>query len=357
MNNKKDTIDLRKVAGRLWHRKKLYFTVFVITLILSVVWILPKPRFYDSKVSLAPEMAGADMAGGTLGSIASSFGVNLGDMQTSDAIYPELYPDLVSSSNFLVSLFNIKVKTEDGTISTDYYTYLSKHQKRSPWDYPGIWFRQFIQGLLPSKKVSKSANKKGGADAFDLSEQQDAIVNKLRNDITCNVDRKNNVITISVRDQDRLICATMADSVRVRLQKFITDYRTSKARNDVEYYDRLTSEAKRDYERVRQTYSAYSDANMDVILQSFKSKQEDLENDMQLKFNTYTAFNTQLQAAKAKLQEHTPAFTIIQAATMPIKPSGPKRMIFIVGMMFLAFVATSAWILRKDLCDLILPKQ
>ena len=94
-----------------------------------------------------------------------------------------------------------------------------------------------------------------------------------------------------------------------------------------------------------------------MTLQSIRSKQEDLENDMQLKFNAYTAFNTQLQAARANLQKRTPAFTVIQGASVPIKPAGPKRMIAIIGFMFLAFALATIFFLRKDMLDLIAPQK
>ena len=44
---------------------------------------------------------------------------------------------------------------------------------------------------------------------------------------------------------------------------------------------------------------------------------QDMENDMQLKFNTYNTLNTQLQAAKAKVQERTPAFAVLKAPDIP----------------------------------------
>lgn len=85
------------------------------------------------------------------------------------------------------------------------------------------------------------------------------------------------MISISVEAQDPLICATLTDTVQNRLQQFITDYRTSKARKDLEYYQELCSEAKSKYEKVRQTYGSYADANNDIILESYKLKENDLE--------------------------------------------------------------------------------
>lgn len=96
-------------------------------------------------------------------------------------------------------------------------------------------------------------------------------------------------------------------------------------------------------------YGAYSDANTDVILASMKSKQEDLENDMQLKFNAYNAMMTQYQAAKAKVQERTPAFTVVKGAAVPIKAAKPKRMLFVLGMLVLSFFITTFGIIRKEL--------
>jgi hypothetical protein len=34
---------------------------------------------------------------------------------------------------------------------------------------------------------------------------------------------------------------------------------------------------------------------------------------------------------------------------VPIKPTGPKRMIFVIGMVILAFFGTIGWILKDEL--------
>ena len=88
----------------------------------------------------------------------------------------------------------------------------------------------------------------------------------------------------------------------------------------------------------------------------YRAKQNDLENDMQLKYNTYTTINTQLQAAKAKVQEKTTAFTVLKGAAVPIKPTGPKRMIFIFGMLILAAFGTMVYIIKNDIISAIKQK-
>ena len=350
-NNNTNIIDLREIIKRIWDKKMVFLKVLPIVFVLSCVYILPEPRYYTSNVTLAPEM-GSVTGGGSLTSIASSFGVDLGTLQNSDAIYPDLYPDLMESTEFVVSLFDTKVTNLDGDIQTDYFTYLAKHRKRSIWKKPGDWVKKQIRRLTEPKQIPTPNNSEKGVNPFFLNKKQHGIVGVIRENITCNVDKKTSVITITVKDQDKLICASMADSVRVRLQEYITNYRTHKAKIDVEHYSKLTTEAKHIYEKARQLYGSFSDANSDVILESYRAKRNDLENDMQLKYNTYTALNTQLQAAKAKLQEITPAFTVIQCASVPEKPAGPKRMLFVLGMIFFAAIVTTFWLI-KDILGIV----
>lgn len=116
----------------------------------------------------------------------------------------------------------------------------------------------------------------------------------------------------------------------------------------MEYYKRLMNKAKANYEKVRRQYGSYSDANMDVILESVKSKTEDIENDMQLKYNAYTALNTQYQSALAKVQERTPAFTIIQKPYMPYKASSTPRSIVVLMFMILGVFADFVWVFIQE---------
>ena len=182
---------------------------------------------------------------------------------------------------------------------------------------------------------------------FRLTKRQDQIARSIANKVSCTVDKKNYVISISVEAQDPLICATLTDTVQARLQQFITDYRTSKARKDLEYYQKLWSDAKIKYEKVRQAYGSYADANNDIILESYKLKENDLENEMQLLYNNYTALQAQVQQARAKLTLQTPAFTTLQSASVPLKPAGPKRMLFVIGMTFLTFMIITFFSIRK----------
>lgn len=340
-------IDFAKIWPALLSKKKLFFRVWGITFILSCIWILPQPRYYTTEVSVAPESAEAkDM--GNLASLASNFGVNIGN-GSSDAIYPQLYPDLFESTKFLVGLLDIKVRTQDGEVETDYYTYMKDHQKQNILLWPFLPLKRWLSSVF-SKPEEEIPGKDGKRfDPFELSWTTNGIIKKIQDNVQCTYSRTTDVVTIEVTDQDPLVCALLADSIKQHLQDFVTEYRTKKSRIDLEYYEKLTAEAKAMYDKSRLKYAAFSDASTNVSLRSVELKMQDMENDMQAKYNIYTAMSTRLEAAAAKVQESTPAFTELKNATVPIKPAGPKRMIFVAVMLFLATCGTIIHLYRKEL--------
>ena len=336
--NEDDTIDLREIGSRLWRKKWWFATLLPVAAVLSAIIIVDVPRTYTTSTTMAPEVENPVASGGALSSIAASFGFDMSSVQSTDAISPTLYPDLMEDNGFVANLFDIRVATADKQVDTTYYAYMRYHQKQSWLAQQGDTINKKLKKLFPKQDTDFKGNtSKTEFNPYFLSKKDDGIVNKMRDNISISVDKKTGVISISATAQDPLVCQTLADSVRERLQDFIIQYRTSKARRDVEYYEKLTDDARAEYEKTRRLYAKTADENLDVVLESEKSKIEDLENTMQMQYNTYTAMCTQLEAARAKLRQYTPVFTVVKGADVPIKATGPKRMIFVAFWVFFTF--------------------
>lgn len=342
-------IDYRKLFQALWAKRKLYYYTVPITVILAIIIIFPQPRYYTCDVMLAPE-GGEDMSGSSLSNLASSFGFNIGGI-SNDAIYPMLYPDLFESTDFLVGILNIKLKfvdIDDNLIDTDYYTYLTKYKKRNWLTKPFTdAYASIVRLISPLKDSEKRVGDASKLDPFLLSREDYKLVQKFKTILSCSVDKKTNVTTITVKDQDRIACALLADSIKSRLQVFITEYRTSKARQDMVYYSTLAEEAKAEYDKSVINYCKFADAHPRTVLESYAAKRTELENDVQMKYETYTTLIKQYEISKAKVQEKTPAFMTLKNASAPIKPAGPKRMIFTIVAFLLAIIGTTGYILRS----------
>ena len=351
-------VDFVKMYKDLLKHRKLYYKVLPIAFVLAAVYALAIPNFYKCTVKLSPEMS-SSRTNSSLLSLASNFGFNMGKStggMGTEALFPTLYPDLVNSTDFKVSLFPVPVTIEgnkkkgiqDRTMS--YYEYLENEQK-SPWfsailAAPGKLVGWFIS--LFRQKPSDLEDQEKAVDPFRLTKKQAMIIKAINSKVLCDVDKKTMVITIQVTDQNPVIAATMADTVKTRLQKFITDYRTSKVRVDLEHYKKICEETKARYEVARQKYSEFVDANQYIILQTVRQEQVDLENEMQLQYNAYMQAAQQLVNAEAKVQEETPAFTTLQSATVPVRKAGPSRAKMCLMFVFLMFVCTSGWILYKE---------
>lgn len=347
--NKKKIININVLnVLNLLKRDKRTICIYVgFAAVLGLIVAFTTPKIYKSTVILAPEESGAGFSG-SISSLASMVGMNMRIGQTGDAIYPEIYPDLVSSTDFLIGLFPVMVTTEKQDVKCDYYTYLLKHTKAALTDYPFIGLRELLKLLTSKDKQDERIRMKGVVTPLWLTKEEDGVAKMISDNINCSVDKKTNVITITVTDQDPLVAALMADSVKSHLQVAITDYRTKKARVDLDYMQKLFDEIRRQYDKARQVYASYADANQDVLLQSYKMKEEDLENDMQLKYNIYQQVVEQLQLANAKVQERTPAFTVIQSATVPLKHSSRSKLATLIIWMFLGLMLRTGIVLWKN---------
>ena len=335
-------IDLLELAMKLWDQRKKLIIWSVCGAVIGLIIAFSIPREYTTDVKLAPETTDNKAAAGGLGALASMAGLGT-SASGADAVYPQLYPDVVSSVPFVTSLFNVKITTSDKdepqTMTVEQYM---EDELRAPWwsVITGAPFK--LLGML------RGGDEEGGTkplDNFRLTQDEARLVEAVNRRITASVDQKTSVVTISVMMQDPLVSAVLADTVVNRLQAYVTDYRTNKARKDLEYAETLNEEAKADYYAAQQKYAEYLDRNQGLAFQSARITSDRLQNEAQLAFSLYNQTAQQVQKAKAKVQETTPVYAIITPATVPVKPTSPRKALILVGFTFLAFVACAAWIL------------
>lgn len=335
-------IDIMELAMKLWSRRRFVIKWCVIGAVVGLVVAFSIPREYSTSVTLSPEVndpSAAKKSG--LSALASMAGIG-GMSSGADAVNPLLYPDVVGSVPFLTSLFDVEVKTkEDGKQIT-----VEQYMKD---DIRGTWWG-YILGL-PFKALAllRSSDDEEGEghqlNNFQLTATESEMVEALSKRVTASVDQKTSVITISVMMQDPLVSAMLADTVVARLQNYITDYRTNKARIDLAYAQKLNDEARKEYYDAQQRYADYLDHNQGLAFRSAETVSERLQNEAQLAFSLYNQTAQQVQQAQAKVQEATPVYAVITPATVPNKPVKPRKAMILIGFTFLAFVASAAWIL------------
>lgn len=334
-------IDLLELVYKLWEQRRLILIWCMWGVLAGLIIAFSIPREYTTTVKLAPESkSGRTSISGGLGALASMAGISTAANSGSDAVYPQLYPDILESVPFATSLFDVPVTDKEG----DNYTvkeYLLEKTK-TPWWGVIIALPSKAIGLIKGKQEIDSVHV---LNNFNLTPEETDLVNTIRKRVTASVDQKTNVITISANMQDPMVSAILADSVVYRLREYITDYRTNKARQDLEYAQKLNGEAQQEYYNAQQRLADYIDRNQNLATRSAQVTRERLENESALAFNLYNETSLQVQAAKSRVQETTPVYTEITPATVPMRPTSPRKGLIIGGCTFLAFLACCAWIL------------
>lgn len=334
-----DLMDLlRKVVGI----RKLIYKAAVIGLVIGLIVAISIPKKYTVEVTLSPEMGSAK--GGGLSGLAASFlgsGVTMGD--GIDALNASLSADIVSSTPFLLELTTMNIPvTKDEMMTLDAYL----DEESFPWwsyviGLPDMIF-DGIKSLFTEEDESISSDK-ASLGTIELSKEESKKIETLKKMINASVDKKTSMTSVAVTLQKPRVAAVVADSVVKKLQEHIINYRTSKAKEDCIYLEKLFKERQQEYYAAQQKYADYLDSHDNIILHSVRAEQERFQNDMSLAYQVYSQVAGQLQVARAKVQEEKPVFAVVEPAVVPLKPSGISKKIYVLVFIFLSVCVVISW--------------
>ena len=242
-----------QLAQYIRSKKRVFILNTIIGVALGFVVAYSIPKTYTSKMSLAVESQRDTKIGGNMGALASMAGVNLGSSE--DAISPELYPDVFSTNKFLIDLLRAPVQTTKGKKYKSYVDY-TQAEERSTWWSSAI--KGAVAGVkhLFGNKVTQAQFPQKDIDPSYLTLAEEQIVDQIRSSVSCSVDKETNVITIRATAQDPLVAKMLTDDAQKRLQDFITEYRTNKARTDYAYYVSLEKQLQGKYKSAQKKYAS-----------------------------------------------------------------------------------------------------
>lgn len=312
---------------------------------------LSKPKTYTAKAVVAPEITTRTGAGG-LSSLASLAGINMNTMALTDAMHPDLYPEVIKSTNFFIKLFDMPVTVEvkDSLVHTDLYDYMVNYAKAPWWNAVfGLPWKAMdgLKTLFGKKDEFDDAEGHSNVDSLRLTKQQEMVVKALAKNISAAVEKRTYVLSLKVTMQDPIIAAQLANAIIDELQNFVITYRTTKERENVEYYEKLYDETRDEYLAAQRSYARYVDANIGTISKSSQVQQQHLQNEAQLRYQLYNQTAQNLLTARAKVQHEAPVLVVVQPGIAPHigKPSKVKLTIlwFILGAM-----AGSVWYIVKN---------
>lgn len=326
----------------LSHWRKILLWVIVAGVVGLVVGF-SIPKTYTAGAKLAPEIV--QKGGSNMSSLAALAGINLNGSNT-DAMYPDLYPEIIKSVPFKADLFSMPVSFswKDEHIDTDLYDYVVNYTKE-PWWGPIVSApSKFFSWLLwVARGKPERIHGYENIDIFHLTPEQTKAIRRVGDCISIVVEKKTFLITITTQSQNPKVAADLCKLVCDNLQKYVVDYRTEKSRHDLEYYQQLYDQAQKEYFEAQQRYARYVDANQGVVFQRVLIERERLQQESNLKYQMYNTTAQQVQQAKSKVQMETPVCAVIQPPTVPLRAAEPSKSKILLAFMFLGFVAGAIW--------------
>lgn len=310
-----------------WQHRKPLLKAMGIGLLLGLFIALSIPQEYEVVVATAAESIAIPDDEGLEGLDLSN---NLGRAKRYDALKPSIYPEIFSSTSFLITLFDLPVQTTDcppdSTLTLR--DYLEKHLRRPWWEYPAS---------VVSDLVTPPASP--FAEGLPVLSAKDAdIVDLLRERITIIPNRERRVTTFTCRMQDPLVAATVLDSLSRRIQAYITEYRTRKEREELASAKRLQEEARKSYYRAQEVQAAFEDRNRDLSLTNARKELVKLRVKTNFAREEYVRATLLVHAAEVQVVRVRPVFAVIEPATTPVRPSSPSKMKYMAAFALLGVV-------------------
>lgn len=311
------SIDFKALFRVLWKEKWWIVLITMIVTTLGLVYAFAAREEFTTQGKILPELQGK--AGSSLSQfagLASLAGIDLSSLGSGsgiDAVRPDLYPDVITSTPFYLELFKVKVHTRDNSEMTFEQYYSNVIEK----------------GEVPKEKLLKT---------YPVKEEGIILVNllneirlkDLRKRITAGIDKKTGVITINSKMPDPVVAAEAAKFAMGYLMEYVKSYRTEKLRQDVNYLSDQVAASRGKYYTTQEKKAKYSDQFQEIRLQSADIQRERIESEYRLSSSFYNELLKKYEEAKFKLHQETPVFKILEPPVVPVKKTEPKRSVIVL---------------------------
>ncbi len=322
-------IDLLAIVKRLWQKRKFILIVTGCFMLFGLFIAIFSPKEYTSTCVFVPQ-TGSKSSGGGLSSLAAMAGISIGDMSGgSETISPNVYPDILNNMSFQKELMYTKIKFEkwDEPITLyDYYTN-PKFKTFNLLSFVGkytIGLPSLLLGAIKGgEKSLVNSNDSLNINYFTAKEYKCSKV--FKNTLSMTLNDKKGYITLNVNMPEAAVAAQVGDAVFKLLQKYITNFKISKAQASLSFIEGRYQDAKEEYERKQTTYAEFQDANRLISSRVAATKEEQLKNEYTLAYTIYSELAKQLEQANIKVKEDTPILTAVKPFDVPFKKSKPQR--------------------------------
>jgi uncharacterized protein involved in exopolysaccharide biosynthesis len=319
------TINFKAFFQVLWKEKILLSFITLLFTAAGAFYAFTAQEEFVSEGKILPEISGGG-ASSSLGGLANLVGIGgfeLGLKNNTDAIRPDLYPDVIKSTQYFMELMGQKVITKtnkEQTFEEFYHTILEEGEKPE------------------QKEIQKFPVKENGF--LVLNRLNEDRIKDLKERIQAAIDKKSGMITISVKMPDPVVAAQVARFSMNYLTEYVSNYRTEKSKKEVDFLGQKVAAARGKYYTNQVQKAQYGDQFQlgTMRLQSADIQRERLESEYKMSSSVYNELLKKYEEAKIKLNQETPVFKVLEPPAAPTQKSEPKKSIILFASLLLGFI-------------------
>jgi len=352
---KETEIDLVELAKHIWSKRIFIAKVTGVFVVIGLLVALLSPKEYQTQATLMPEMQSSQSTAGNLlqkyGGLLGMSGSNLSGGQEG-MIPPTLYPQIVQSLPFQLELLNEQVNFTRFDTTTTVYNFFDKVYTPSIFSYAlkyTVGLPGKIVGLFKPEEPPKSLPKGFKTDTvYSVTKDQMKIVQNMQKRVTVSINDETGVLTLRAEMPDPQAAAVMGQKAINLLKEYVTNYRTRKAEQDLQFAQEQMQNARQRFVEAQNRLADFRDSNVNLTTAKAQTQEQRLQSEYDLAFNVYNNLAQQVEQAKLKVQEQTPVVSTLQPVQVPVDDTMSGSLI-LLAYMFAGLIFSVVYIVFDSL--------
>lgn len=350
-------IDLQDILKRIWDGRRTILKTTTVFVLIGVLYALGSPNEYTTTTKLLPEAQQLNNLG-RFGGLAAQFGLGgSSSSATMDVLPPQIYPEILTSTDFLHEIIKKKVYFEEIQDSITIQEFYNEYKKSNPFIGYTIGLPFKALALMRSSPDSIINSTNGESKSYKLlSSLEIGSIGGLRQSVTFNRDQTTGILTINVATQFPEVTVQLANHIIESLSQYLTNYRTEKSRQNLSFLEQRHEEARINFEIEQKRLANFRDQNQGNLTASAKTNEQNIQSEYDIKFNVYNSLTEQLEQARLKLQQDTPVISIIQANYYPLRASNSNKVSITLTFAIIGLFISTFWVIVSKYYNRLLIK-
>lgn len=326
----------RIILRRNWRTMAMGASVAILTALPFTVFKSPE---FTATVQILP-YRNNDRAG-ELSGLVGLAGIRLPITTGEQTIDIDVYPRLVNTLKYRVSLAETKIRASDAFADETFLSYM-KRRKNAGSEISRAGRASQVTDVISEaqapdeRKLPIALNQASASRRYDQSYLD--LLDELTSRIQVLVDKKSSLVSVTAKMPDAVAAASLADAAAEQLRKDVMSFDLQRIDDQLRFVENEYNKSLERYNNAQQRLASFVDNNRIQATATSQLKKEGLQREVDLTFELVQQFAKEREQLRIKRSQNMPIFTIFEPAVVPNRNSSPRtaRNLFLSSLVGMA---------------------